>query len=67
MWEVLCELFPALFDRGDESLGDTAISRMSDQSVHSFLPSALGYLGGDRGAGNNARIVFRQRDENEDS
>ena len=58
--EMPRKLLPTHADCGNEAVGDTAISGVSDQGVDGGLPSGLRHSGSNTGTDDNSRIAFRE-------
>ena len=57
----------AMFDCSDEACGDPTVANVANKRVDGGLPFPLMYLLGDAFVRNNARVVLRHRDEDENA
>ena len=60
-----CEFLAAHFYSSNEPVSDEAVACVCNQRIHRRLPSGLRNACSDFGAGNNACIAFRERNENQ--
>lgn len=57
----------AFLDRDDKTLHDLAGARALQKSIDRVLPHGLMNLGSDTIVGDDARVMFRERDEDQDT
>src|SRR5258708_3129084 len=62
-----CQYVAAGVDGCDEAVGDAAVFHVREQRVDGGLPLPLRHAGGDAVVGDDAGVVLRQRDEDQDA